>query len=238
MSRRRAFIRLPTVLAAVALLNACGDSASPTIPPTLESLRQMTVAVSPPTATLTALGATVQLAAVVHDRNARVIARTNINWSTSDPSVAAVDASGLVTAATVNGTARITANIWVIGFVGFSARESMVVTVRRPVASVEVRPPAEIIYVGDTLQFSAEALDESGHAVAVTSFSWESSDTAVASVASAGLVRGVGVGLVRGVAAGLATITVTGGGAQRTVEITVVPNPERVALLALLDAKH
>ena len=64
---------------------------------------------SPAAAELPALGATVQLTAEVRDQNARVMAGVTVRWSSSDTSVAAVDASGLVTGVGA-GTATITAS--------------------------------------------------------------------------------------------------------------------------------
>ena len=64
------------------------------------------------------------------------------------------------------------------------------IRVRREVDSVEVASSAEIVYVGHVLlPLSAEPLDESGHAVPGTGLAWESSDTAVATVASMGGAR-------------------------------------------------
>ena len=108
MTRHRTFIRLSAALAGVALVWACGGD-SPTAPPTPEPARPTTVTVSPATADLTALGATVQLSAEVRDQNAGVMAGATVTWSSGDTSVATVDASGLVTAAG-NGTATITAS--------------------------------------------------------------------------------------------------------------------------------
>ena len=107
MSCHRTIIRLWVVLAALALAWACGGD-NPTAPPTPEPVRPATVTVSPATADLTALGATVQLTAEVRDQNARVMAGATVTWSSGDTSVATVDASGLVTAVG-NGTATITA---------------------------------------------------------------------------------------------------------------------------------
>ena len=86
---------------------ACGGD-SPTVPPTPEPARPTTVTVSPATAELTALGATVQLSAEVRDQNARVMAGATVTWSSGDTSVATVDSSGLVAGVAV-GVATITA---------------------------------------------------------------------------------------------------------------------------------
>ena len=128
MTRHRTLIRLSAALAGVALVWACGGDSS-TAPPTPEPARPATLTVSPATADLTALGATVQLTAEVRDQNARVMAGATVTWSSGDTSVATVDASGLVTAVG-NGTAMITASAG-------SASGSAVVVVE----PVETRPP-------------------------------------------------------------------------------------------------
>ena len=221
MSRHCTIIRLSAVLAVVALAKGCGDGDSPTAPPTPEPARPTTVTVSPATDELTALGATVQLTAEVRDQNARVMAGATVTWTSSANSVATVNASGLVTAAG-NGTATITASAG-------EASGSAVVTVMQSVASVVVSPStAELTALGETVQLTAEAFDENGHAVAGAEFLWESSDIAVATVNA--------LGLVRGVAEGTATIRASAGSAQGTAEIIVGPNRDGAALIALYEA--
>ena len=155
MSCHRTIIRLSAVLPSLALGWACGDD-SATAP---EPARPTTVTVSPATHGLTALGATVQLSAEVRDQNARVMAGATVTWTSSASSMATVNASGLVTAAG-NGTATITASAG-------SASGSAVVTVMQSAASVEVSPSVyELTALGQTVQLTAEAFDENGHAVA------------------------------------------------------------------------
>ena len=156
--------------------------------------------------------------AEVRDQNAGVMAGATVTWSSSDTSVATVNASGLVTGVG-EGMATITASA---GNVSGSA----VVTVMQPVASVEVSPSADTIGLGRTLQLTAEGFDENGDAVESVQFSWESSDVAVATVAASGLVKGVAVGA--------ATITASAGSGQGTAEITVM-DLERAALVALYE---
>ena len=207
MSRHRTIIRLSAVLAVVALATGCGDGDSATAPPTPEPARPTTVTVSPATHELTALGITVQLSAEVRDQNARVMAGATVTWTSSASSMATVDASGLVTAAG-NGTATITASAG-------SASGSAVVTVMQSVASVEVSPSVyELTALGQTVQLTAEAFDENGHAVAGAEFSWESSDAAVATVGAGGLVTAV--------AEGVATITASAGEASGSVVVPVM----------------
>ena len=101
----KCLILLVAVLAGVTWATACGDGATepPPDPP-----RPTTVTVSPATAELAALGASVQLRAEVRDQNGQVMAGAAVTWASSNATVATVDAQGLVTAAG-NGTATVTA---------------------------------------------------------------------------------------------------------------------------------
>ena len=108
MSRYRILTFVAATLSATLWAYACGDGTTepPTPPP--DPPRPTTVAVTPATTQLTALGATVQLSAEVRDQNGQVLAGAAVAWSSSATSVATVGGSGLVTAAG-NGTATITA---------------------------------------------------------------------------------------------------------------------------------
>ncbi len=194
---------------------ACGDGATepPTPPP--DPPRPTTVAVTPATAQLGALGATVQLTAEVRDQNGNAMAGAAVNWASSAATVATVDGSGLVAAAG-NGTATITATAG-------GASGTAAVTVMQTPESVAVTPAeATLSALGATLRLAAEAFDSNGRAVAGLDFSWESSDEAVATVDGSGLVAAAGNGT--------ATITATAGGASGTAAVTVMQTPESVAV--------
>ncbi|MDE0396046.1 MAG: Ig-like domain-containing protein [Gammaproteobacteria bacterium] len=166
----------------------------------------VSVEVSPSTAELTALGATVHLTASAFDANGHAVVGAEFSWESSDTAVATVDASGLVTGIAA-GAATLTAS-------SESASGSAGVSVTQPVASVEVSPPSETVRLDGTLQLTVGAFDANGHAVAGAEFSWESSDTAVATVDASGLVTGIAVGVV--------TITASSGSVSGTATITVV----------------
>jgi hypothetical protein len=81
---------------------ACSDGGSqPSSVPT-------TVSVTPATATLAALGATQQLQASVRDQNGNAMSGVAVTWSSTDPAVASVGTTGLVTAL-ANGSTQVTA---------------------------------------------------------------------------------------------------------------------------------
>ena len=217
MSRYRILILVPATLSATLWAYACGDGT--TAPPTPRPPRPTTVAVTPATTQLTALGATVQISAEVRDQNGQVMAGAAVTWSSSTTSIATVSGSGLVTAAG-NGTVTIAASAG-------GASGTALVTVMQDVSAVAVTPAAHTLVAGDTLRLAVEATDANGHPVAGAEFSWESSDDAVATVD--------GSGLMTGVAEGAATITATADDARATAEITVTTS-DRAALVALYQA--
>ena len=184
-------------------------SGTTTVPePPADPPRPATVTVTPSTAQIAALGATVQLSTEVLDQNGRVMVGAAVAWSSSATAVATVGGSGLVTAA-ANGTATITAAAGAVS-------ESATVSVDQMVSSVTVSPAtAELSSLGATVQLTAEAFDENGNLVERAEFSWQSSDVAVATVDTGGLVTAAGSGMatitaMAGATSGAATVTVAG----------------------------
>ena len=215
------FANSATVVAGIAILVlSCGEAGVEPSPPPAAPVAT-NVAVNPASATLTALGETTRFTAQVRDQNGQVVASAAVAWGSSAGSVAAIDASGQVTAA-ANGTATITATV---GAVSGTAT----VTVAQVVSAVAVSPAADtLLAFGDTVRLLAEATDAHGHAVADMEFVWSSSDTLVARVDDSGLVESF--------AEGETTITATAGDYSGAAEITAVENPDRAALAALYEA--
>ena len=213
------------LLGGVAWAAGCGDGATEPAPATPDPPRPTTVMVSPATAALTALGATVQLAVEVRDQNGQAMAGATVTWATDSAEVATVNSSGLVTAAG-NGTSTITATAG-------SVSGTAAVTVAQEVGAVAVSPDADTLVAGDTVRLAAEATDANGHAVSVSEFMWASSDTAVATVDASGLATSVG--------AGETEVTATASGITGRAVLTVVNpapaaitiTPDTVALTAL-----
>ena len=186
---------------------ACGDGTTDPPPPP-DPPRATTVTVTPATAELTALGATVQLTAEVRDQHGQAMAGAAVAWASSESGVATVASSGLVRAAG-NGAARITATAG-------SASGSATVAVAQAVATVAVSPPADtLVAFGDTVRLTAEATDANGHVVTGSTFSWLSSDTLVARVDDTGLVESAAEGAVE--------VTATAAGVTGRAELSVVP---------------
>jgi hypothetical protein len=82
------------------------------------------------------------------------------------------------------------------------------------ISGVVIHAPRNVP-VGNSVQFSATALDQNGQTVYGATFEWSSSNTAIATASSTGVVTGV--------AAGSARITARSGGMSDYVDITVGP---------------
>ena len=163
------------------------------------------VAVNPGSATLASLRATTQFSATAHDQKGRPMADKMFTWRSSNPSVATVSATGLVTAVG-DGSATISASSE--GVTGSAS-----VMVSRTAASVAVAPTsATFNALGATQQFSASAKDPGQSPVSVP-FTWTSSNPSVATVSSSGFVTANGNGT--------ATITVSSAGKTATAMVTV-----------------
>ena len=166
------------------------------------------VAVSPDAATLIP-GHSVQLAATPLDAEGNPLAGRVVTWSSSNPAIASVDATGLVTA---HAAGPVTISATSEGKTGTAA-----ITVSSvAVASVEVTPAATTIEAnGDTVRLTAVARDADGNILTDRITTWTSSDAAAATVDANGLVTGV--------APGGADVSVTIEGISDTATITVVP---------------
>ncbi len=127
----------------------------------------------------------------------------SVSWSSSEPSIASVDASGKVTGLTV-GKAVITATAS-----GFTA--SCEVNVYIPVTSVKLDQSSYTLNKGKSFKLTATVSPDDATYPTV---SWESSDAAVASVDADGNVKGLTVGE--------ATITAKAGDCTATCRVKVI----------------
>jgi uncharacterized protein YjdB len=154
-------------------------------------------AVTPEAVTINAAGGTALLTAAMRDAQGNPMPTPLVVWTTSNPAVATVTQSGLVTGHT-NGTANITA-------VSGTFTDFAVVTVQRTARSIEIRTRADTITTGASSNFSAVAIDQGGTIIVGHPIQWSSSNPSVATVDPA-------TGVVTGVAVGSATITASADG--------------------------
>lgn len=142
-----------------------------------------------------------------------------VAWASADSAVTIVNSSGLVTAV---GTGMST----VMATAGSASGVVEVIVAQSP-ASVAITPQVGQVVVGAMLQLSAEAFDANGHSIAGTTFAWSTSDAAVATVDSTGLLQGV--------AEGTAVIAAAAGNAEGTADIVVGENSDRAVLAAIYE---
>lgn len=194
--------RLGHLVAALALLSATACKA----PESDATLTSVTVAA--PATTLES-GQTLQLTATAHYSDGKSAALTSgVTWSSSRPTVATVDASGLVTGA---GTAT-DATVISAAFGGKSGTAALTVTY--VLKSIAIDGPAAPLPAGFDARLGVTGTWSGSVEVPVTSgVAWESLDAAIATVGADGRVHGVSVGV--------ATITATWGGQTATLELEV-----------------
>ncbi|MHB1192816.1 MAG: beta strand repeat-containing protein, partial [Longimicrobiales bacterium] len=167
------------------------------------------VTVTPGARTFSALGQTQQFTAAAFDAGGAPLSPAPaVAWSSSNGAVASVSSTGLATAV-ADGSATVKAAV-------VGAEGTVTVSVSRPIALIEVSPAtATLTSKGATQAYTAVAKDAGGSVIgSVTSFTWSSSNNAVATVGS-------GTGLATAVGNGTATVTASTGGVSGTASLTV-----------------
>lgn len=164
------------------------------------------VEVTPGSVEFTSLGDTARFVAIVKDASGNVIDGKRIAWSASNPGVALVDATGLVTARD-NGFTTIKAT-------ADAASRSSEVRVSQVVASIEIAPKQTTLSsLAETKQLTVVMKDARGNVIVGRNPIWSSSDTSVVTVTSSGLVTAI--------ANGGAAIVALGGAKRDTASVTV-----------------
>jgi hypothetical protein len=151
-----------------------------------------------------------QLSVTLHDSAGNVLQGRTVTYTSSDPSIATVEGTGLVTAV-AQGTAQ-------IDVASEGVKGSVAVTVNPvPIATIAVVPNEFTLRVTQTTTLTAEARDAQGQPLTNRTFSWSSSAPSVATVDQSGVVTAVAVGT--------ATINATSEGRTGSATITVAPEP-------------
>ena len=118
-------------------------------------------------------------------------ASLDVAWTSSNPTVASIDAEGLVRAL-AEGVTLITATS--VLDVSQSDSVTISVTPAPAVGSVTIDPSGGLVLEGNTLPLTATVASEGGATETVT---WSSSDETIATVDAAGLVTGLRSGTAR-----------------------------------------
>ncbi len=168
------------------------------------------ISVNLPSASIVA-GQTEQATATPKDADGLPLANRSIVWQSSSATVATVNSAGVI-AAVATGTTVISATSE-----GVRGEGSLNVMAPppAPVATVSVALSASSLAIGETANGTATLRDASGNALTGRVIAWSSSNAAVASVSSAGVVSGV--------SAGSANIIATSEGQNGSAGVTVTP---------------
>lgn len=165
--------------------------------------------VLPAADTLNALGDTLRLTAVGIAANGDTLRDpSGVVWATLD-TVIALEPRG----ATALAISRRRGTAKVYAFYGDGLTDSASILIRQVPAFVDVTPARDTLSVGESRQFAATALDSNRVAIPGVPFTWSSSNTAVATVSTAGLVQAR--------AEGSPTITAATAGATGTAMLVV-----------------
>ena len=203
----------------VAVAGAC--SSASTNPVTRGDAPVASVTVGIAASSITA-GATTVVTATIKDSSGNTLSNRTVAWNSSDLNVATVASDGKVLAITP-GAATISATSE-----GHSGSIGLTVTAPppAPVASVTITPPSPSMQAGSSTQLTATLKDAGGTVLSGRTIKWASSNTAVATVNTSGLVSAI--------APGAATITATSEGksGSSTVTVTSAP-PAPVATVAV-----
>ena len=151
------------------------------------------------------IGSTTTLTATAYDAAQNALAGRGMVWTTSNASVATVDAAGVVTAKG-KGTATITATSE-----GKSGTSEFTIA-PGAVSKVSITPGSLSMLAGDKQQLTATAQDANGTTLSGAAVVWASDKTSVASVNG---------GQVTAVSVGSATITATVEGVVGSAAVTV-----------------
>jgi uncharacterized protein YjdB len=190
------------------------------------------VEVTPPTATLGALGALQQYTAVARRANGASVDGVEFTWTSSDASIATVHpATGLATAV-AEGDVTITASAGALS-------DDATLTVAQAVATIDVTPGnATLTAAGATQAFTALARDANDNPMPGVAFAWTSSNPAAAGVDPV-------TGVATAVATGQSAITAGAGGGSGSAVLTVALGglvvsvaPEAATLTALGAARQ
>ncbi len=192
-----------------ALVTATAEGKSGTAVVIVTPIPVASIAVTPNGGAL-AQGDTLLLSARLLDASGNVLTGRVVSWISGAPSIATVDAKGVVTAIGT-GTALVIASSE-----GVRATVPISVTAAT-VATVMTAPANATVQEGATVQLAASILDARGRPMAGKVAVWTSSNLSVATVSATGLVQAIAVGS--------ATISARSDGVTGTSAITVIPVP-------------
>ncbi|HMH26010.1 MAG TPA: Ig-like domain-containing protein [Gemmatimonadaceae bacterium] len=199
-----------------------GQATMAVLPPPPAPVATVAVAVTP---SAVVVGQTAIATVTLADSSGNLLSGRVVTWSSSNTSVATVDAGGTVVA-TAAGSTMIQATS---ESKTSAASLSVSAPAPIPVASVSVSPPTASLQIGGSTQLSAVTRDGNGNVLTGRVIAWSSTNTGIATVSTSGLVTAV--------AAGSVSVTASSEGQLGSSAITVsAPAPVPVASVSVSPA--
>ena len=202
-----------------ATVRALIDSVAGSANVTVAQAGPSSVAITPDSAFINAIGFSTQLNATAFDANHLPMPNVRLGWSSLDPTIAMVDSAGRVTAAAV-GRARIVA--------GANPADTAAIVVRQIAAQIALTLPNSALALNGQVVASATVKDSNAVVLPGAAVTWSSSDTTVAAVNANGRVTAR--------RAGSASITATFGGLSGSVNVSVAAPDLAVLSLTMTPA--
>ncbi len=185
------------------VVSASGKADTATITVTQAATR---IVLTPEADTINAIGDVVTFTAVVTDANNVALTNPTITWSTTTPAVVSAVGGNVTSLATGSGVVIATSG---------GVADTVAVLSRQIAATLTVTPSPLTVVVGETQQLTATAADSNGVAIPASAITWTSGAQGIATVSSAGAVRGE--------SPGGATVTAAAPGRSVDVPVTVQP---------------
>jgi uncharacterized protein YjdB len=196
-------------------ITATSGSASGTATVSINSDPVASVSIAPGSSSINATQ-TQQLTATLKDAGGTILTGRTVTWSSSDPTIATVSNTGLVTPTGANDSGAVT----ITATSGSKSGTATVTISQDPVASVTVAPGSSAISATQTQQLAATLKDAGGAVLTGRTVTWSSSNTAIATVSTTGLVSPTGAN-----DSGTVTITAASGSANGTATVTITQDP-------------
>ena len=167
------------------------------------------VVVAPERDTL-AVNTELTMTASVRDAAGAELSDRSVSWSVSDPNIATVTSTGIVTALAPGSVSIIAVSESRVG-------QGTIVVLERLADAITLTPSSSTVEIGQSVQLISQVTDPSGNILTDRPVSYASDNTAVAAVSASGLVTTS--------AAGVARITATSEGKTAVATITVIEVP-------------
>ena len=198
-----------------------GQATMAVLPPPPAPVATVAVAVTP---SAVVVGQTAIATVTLADSSGNLLSGRVVTWSSSNTTVATVDAGGTVVA-TAAGSAMIQATS---ESKTSAASLSVSAPAPIPVASVSVSPTTASLQIGGSTQLSAVTRDGNGNVLTGRVIAWSSTNTGIATVSTSGLVTAVAAGSVSVTASsegqlGSSAITVSAPAPVPVASVTVAP---------------